>query len=183
MCRQIADFHLHKHLKRFIIVISAYSQNVGSLYFGCHPRFSVSVVLSSSVCLAFSLDVCLWFSLFIYTVVFTVALKIKPLLPIVGGSCHKHCLLSRRQYSCHDKCVVAKNIVCRDKNDKTLSRQILVATSVLLSQQTRVCRDKTRLSSRQNYACRDKTFVATNIILSRQKFCHPDFREFQKTDL
>ena len=37
-----------------------------------------------------------------------------------------------------------------------------------------VCRDKTRLLSRQTNTtniCCDKCFVATNIILSRQKFC------------
>ena len=44
---------------------------------------------------------------------------------------------------------------------------IFVATTVL-SRQTRVCRDNTRLSSRQKYACRDKTFIATKLFLSRQ---------------
>ena len=47
---------------------------------------------------------------------------------------------------------------------------IFVATSLLLSQQTRICRDKTRHLSRQKNACRDKhAFVATNTCLSRQK--------------
>ena len=61
---------------------------------------------------------------------------------------------------------------------KPLSRQIFLATNIILSRQTRVCRYKTRLLSRQKYACHVKTFVATNtcfvttsILLSRQKTC------------
>ena len=50
---------------------------------------------------------------------------------------------------------VATNI-CRDKHN-------FAATSLPLSQQTRLCRNKTRLLSRQKYACCDKTFVATNM--------------------
>ena len=43
----------------------------------------------------------------------------------------------------------------------------LAMTSLLLSWQTCVCRDKTCLSSRQNYVCRD------NKVFSQQKiFCH-----------
>ena len=50
-----------------------------------------------------------------------------------------------------------------------------VATSLLLSRQTCVCRDKTCLLSRQKYSC-VKTFVATNIILSRQAYFCRDQR-------
>ena len=47
-----------------------------------------------------------------------------------------------------------------------------VAKSIIfLSRQIRDCRDKTRLLSGQKYVCRDKhIFVATNVILSRQKW-------------
>ena len=54
--------------------------------------------------------------------------------------------------------VATKYVFCRDKS-------MLVATNkslkiiLLLSGQTRFCRDKTRLLSRQKYACRDKTHV------------------------
>ena len=51
---------------------------------------------------------------------------------VIGGSCHKYHF-------------------CRDKI-------MFVATSILLSRQTRVCRDKSKL-------------VATNVIVWRQKFC------------
>ena len=47
---------------------------------------------------------------------------------------------------------------------------IFVATSLLLSGQTRVCRDQTGLLSRQKYFI-DKSFVAASILLSRQKTC------------
>ena len=67
---------------------------------------------------------------------------------------------------------VAKKIVCRNKiflcrqnvcHDKQFCRdKSFVWTSILLSRQTRVCRDKTSLLSRQKYACPDKKFVATN---------------------
>ena len=53
---------------------------------------------------------------------------------------------------------------------KPLSRQIFLATNIILSRQTRVCRYKTRLLSRQKYACHVKTFVATNTCLLRQRF-------------
>ena len=64
-------------------------------------------------------------------------------------------------YFCHDKSMLVetKLLSPRDKHN-------LVATGILLSQQTRVCRDKTR----QKYACRDKTFVAINTCLSQQYF-------------
>ena len=58
---------------------------------------------------------------------------------------------------------------------KPLSRQIFVTTNINLSRQTRACRDKkkpfvaTELCKYQ--FCCDKDFVATNILLSRQKFC------------
>ena len=66
--------------------------------------------------------------------------------PIIGGRCHKY----------HFVATNTKRFVAR---------------SLLLTRQTRLCRDKTRLLSRQRYDCRDRTFVATKIILSQQKFC------------
>ena len=44
----------------------------------------------------------------------------------------------------------------------------LSQVSKVLSWQTHVCHDKTRLLLRQKYACRDKTFVATKLCLSGQ---------------
>ena len=114
-------------------------------------------------------------------------------------------LLSRKKYACRDKImfVATKEMFCHDKHvfvkhvfvaTKLVTTNIcrekhnFVATSILLSQQTRVCRDKTillfsrqkytccditffRCLSRQNF-CRDKhNFVAINIFLSRQKTC------------
>ena len=91
-------------------------------------------------------------------------------------------------YFCCDKTFVATKLclsrqnlyvatnVCRNKHN-------FVATSILLSRQTRICRDKRRLLSRQKCACCDKTFVATNyfngdkrfiatsIVYSRQRTC------------
>jgi len=61
------------------------------------------------------------------------------------------------QTICREKiCLSRQNCCC----DKYLSRQNYVC--ILLSRQTRVCRDKTRLLSRQKYGCLDKSFVATN---------------------
>ena len=77
--------------------------------------------------------------------------------------CDKTRLLSRQKYGCRDKQFVAKKICLSRQNcccDKYLSRQNYVC--ILLSRQTRVCRDKTRLLSRQKYGCLDKSFVATN---------------------
>ena len=77
------------------------------------------------------------------------------------SSTHTHvhtCHTAQTYTQTPPKTSVAANIIlswqkfCRDK------------TSIALSRQTRVCRDKTRLLSRQQYACRDKImFVATNI--------------------
>ena len=73
--------------------------------------------------------------------------------------------LFRGKHFCRDKTFVTKNI-CRDKHNFVAMK--------LLSQQTGVCRDKTRLLSLQKYAChnnkicrdkfffgRDRLFVAT----------------------
>ena len=69
---------------------------------------------------------------------------------------------------------LARTALCKGAGELPLAGAAasitFVATSVLL-RQTRVSCDKTR----QNYVayfCRDKRFVATNIILSRQTFCH-----------
>ena len=77
-------------------------------------------------------------------------------------------LLLQQTHICRDKTFVTtkvwsrQNYVCRN--------QTFVATSILLSQQTRVCCEKTRLLSWQKYACRDKTFIATNMCLSLEIF-------------
>ena len=68
-----------------------------------------------------------------------------------------------------------KPVFCRDKSMKNFSsfatnicrdRHNFVMTSLLLSRQTRVCRDKTRLLSRRKYASRDKNILRR--VLSRQ---------------
>ena len=102
----------------------------------------------------------------------------------------KTCLLSRQKYGCQDKTFVQTNIfLLRQKHN-------FVATK-LLPRQAYFCRDKhvfvatTKQKTEQNkkrlfwHACGNETFVmtntclswqkyfvATNIILSLQKFCH-----------
>jgi len=80
---------------------------------------------------------------------------------IIGGSCHKYNILSRQTRQtcvCHDKTrlLSRQNYACRDKI-------MFVATKLYLSRQNYIRRDKLCLSH--------KTFVATNILLSRQKTC------------
>ena len=76
-------------------------------------------------------------------------------------------LLSRQNY------VSRQNIFVQTE---PLSRQIFITTNIILSRQTRVCRDNfffnfvaTELC--KYHFCRHKGFVATNILLSLQKFC------------
>ena len=59
--------------------------------------------------------------------------------------------------------------VCRDKR-RVLSWQKYACRDKTFPVKIRVCRDKTRLLSGQKYACRDKTFFAANTCLSRQIF-------------
>ena len=65
---------------------------------------------------------------------------------IIGGSCHKYHFLSRQT-----SLLSGQKYACRDKHIFVVTNNI-VATSLLVSRQTRVCRDKTRLLSRQKYA-------------------------------
>ena len=112
---------------------------------------------------------------------------------VIGGSCHKcnfcryrHVFVATNYIFCRDKTFVEKHFFFFLVATKLLSREIFVAASIILlqqrfcrdklilSQQTRACRDKTRLLSRQKCACRDEyVFVTTNIchdknVLSRQ---------------
>ena len=107
---------------------------------------------------------------------------------VIGGSCYNYCF-------CRDKHVFGTtvHIFCRDKSmllmTKVLLRQIFVATNTILSRQN-LCRNKhvfvatkhifchdkntivaINVLSRQTRVCRDKSFVATIILLSRQKTC------------
>ena len=99
-------------------------------------------------------------------------------------------LLSRQNYVCRDKSLVATNI-CHDQHvfvtTKVLSRQAYFCHDKrrVLLRQPCVCHEKnqhvaTKLLTQQNYVCRDKSFVVTkichdksfvttNIHLSRQK--------------
>ena len=86
------------------------------------------------------------------------------MLSITGESCHKY-------HFCRDKThlLSRQKYAYRDKG--------FVATSILLSRQARVCRDKTHVCrdkrtvlSRQTYACRDKTFVVTDICRNKHVF-------------
>ena len=72
----------------------------------------------------------------------------------------KHVPLTRRKYTC-----------C----EKSLRNKYFDATSLLLSQQSRVCRDKTRLLSRQKYICRDKRLVSTNVSSQQTRVCRDFF--------
>ena len=75
----------------------------------------------------------------------------------IGRSCHKYNFCQK--YASRNKTFVATKIFCRDK--------------------TNICHDKhiayfcdTKVSlSRQNYVCCNRSFVATSILLSRQKTC------------
>ena len=97
---------------------------------------------------------------------------------IIGGSCRKYFFFF---FFCRNKYFAATNTsTCLARQNTSfvatkvclslqnvLSRQKFcpVPTSLLLSRQTRVCRDKIHLLSRQTYACREKPAVATKMIL------------------
>ena len=76
-------------------------------------------------------------------------------------------LLSQQAYFCCDKTFIATTI-CHDEH--ILLQQKFCCDKLLLSRQTRVCHDKTRLLSQQKYACdkhvfcRDKSFAAASIL-------------------
>ena len=87
-------------------------------------------------------------------------------------ACRKTIFLLRQTFCCNKH---TKVVFCRDKSSVTtntcLSRQntSFVVTKVSLSRQKYVFATKVSLS-RQKYVCRDRSmFVATSILLSRQK--------------
>ena len=86
-------------------------------------------------------------------------------LVIIGGSCHKD------HFNCDKKRFLSRQTYfCRDKR---LSRQIFIATNIiLLTRQAYFYRDKHMFVATN--ICRNKSFVAASILLSRKKgmfFC------------
>ena len=116
-----------------------------------------------------------------------------PLSVIIGRSCHKYHFcrgrnLSQQTRVCRNKtsfvtikvCLLwqkfGRENNCRDKiflSRQNLSQQIFVVTNIILLWQTCVhMLVETKLLSWQTCVCCDKSCVATDIILSWQKFCH-----------
>ena len=110
---------------------------------------------------------------------------------ISGESCHKHNFSHDKSFLPTNTCLPRQICVCRDKRRQTFcrdkyinvatklwSRQIFIATNIILSRQM-FCHDQltfvatnTRWSRQNTSSCRDKSMlVATNRCLSRQKFC------------
>ena len=84
----------------------------------------------------------------------------------IGGSCYKY-------HFCRDKSFVMTNT-------SFVATNVLLRQTSLLSRQEYFCRDKsmlveTKLLPQQTDICGNKRFIATNMIVSRQKTCF--FRE------
>ena len=110
-------------------------------------------------------------SLLIYSAFWISTKEVYLPFPLLHGWCHEKLVQSRRTFCVHNTAMhqfaitggsCLKYNFCRDKI--FLLRQTyffrdkgFVATSILLSRQTCVCYNKTRLLSRQMYACRVKT--------------------------
>ena len=102
-----------------------------------------------------------------------VVIVLHPTVFVIGGNCHKYnfcrdksfvrtntCLSRQNMYFVPTKLCLLQQNICRDKHN-------FVATSLPLSRQTRVCRNK--YLSRQTYLCRDKSFLSRQAYFCRDK--------------